>query len=111
LKKSSNSKSETETGSMFAIIVLRPFDRLRTSLRFFAVTAYERIRRATFMSPESKLSIVLRQTRLESRATVGGYFLPKRPSPADTVRQQDLDACLGTISTKSTFRFGIAAVE
>jgi hypothetical protein len=37
--KSGNSKSETETGSMFAIIVLRPFDRLRTSLRFFAKVA------------------------------------------------------------------------
>ena len=51
-----------------------------------------------FISPESKFSIVLRQTRLESRATVGGYFLPKLPGPA----------CLGTISTKTTFRFGIA---
>jgi len=41
----SNSKSETETGSMFAIIVLRPFDTVserrtvRTSLRFFAKVA------------------------------------------------------------------------
>jgi|GEM_PF-4538073 len=34
--KCSNSKSETEIGSIFAIIVLRPFGRLRTSLRFFA---------------------------------------------------------------------------
>jgi hypothetical protein len=66
---SRNSKSETETGSMFAIIVLRPFDRLRTSLRFFAKVA---------------------KPAVEGRSA------------------QDLDVCLGTISTKSTFRFGIA---